>query len=507
MIVDRELVQKRKRGAMRKLCLWGLCLGAGLCLAGLGHAGDAQKASTGKVTVLASADDVRSALAPSLATAGRRSKKIEIKDDPDIAFVDNVKSADLPDLSGRVTDDPIEAAYYGIKVWAMACEKADSFDVDKVREAVYGLKFPAPGGEKMMDKSNQHTWKPVYIGEIKANGQFKIVKAMKGLVKPDSYSKYLHDPSIAGTDGKYPAPTGGPQAGKTYPQPDLSDDMVRVGILHSLSGTMAISETSLKDADLFAIEEINNAGGIKVGGKSYKIKPVIEDPASDWPLFAEKARKLITQDKVAMVEGCWTSVSRKSVLPVFEEYNALLFYPVQYEGEEQSKNVFYTAAPPNQQLNPAAAYMLDEGFRKFYLLGTDYVFPRTANKVLKAYLKYRGIPDANIIVEYTPFHHQDYQTIVQKIKSFATGGGACVLSTINGDSNVPFYKEFANQGLTSGDCPIMAFSVAEDELRAMDVPPLVGHLAAWNYYQSLNTAENQKFVQDFKAFCKAKGLK
>ena len=500
-------VLQRKRGAMKKLC-WGFALAVSLGVAGYGLAGDTQPstAPAGPI-VLASAGDVQHMLAPALATAARK-KKIEIKEDYDIVFVDTVKSADLPDASqGRVTDDPIEAAYYGVKVWAMACEKADSFDVDKVREAVYGLKFPAPGGEKMMDKSNQHVWKPVYIGEIKANGQFKILKGMKGLVKPDSYSKYLHDPSLPGTDGVYPAPTGGPKPGKEYPKPDLSDDTVRVGILHSLSGTMAISETSLKDADLFAIEEINAAGGIKVGGKSYKIKPVIEDPASDWPLFAEKARKLITQDKVAMVEGCWTSVSRKSVLPVFEEYNALLFYPVQYEGEEQSKNVFYTAAPPNQQLNPAAAYMLDEGFRKFYLLGTDYVFPRTANKVLKAYLKYRGIPDANIIEEYTPFHHQDYQTIVQKIKSFATGGGACVLSTINGDSNVPFYKEFANQGLTSGDCPIMAFSVAEDELRAMDVPPLVGHLAAWNYYQSLNTAENQKFVQDFKAFCKAKGLK
>jgi urea ABC transporter urea binding protein len=502
---------------MRKLCTWGFCLAASLSLAGSGQGGDAQLKSTslaqsanGKETVLASAADVRAVLAPTLATAGGKKgrAKIEIKDDPDIVFVEDVKSADLPDASvGRVTDDPIEAAYYGIKVWAAACEKADSFDVDKVRQAVYGLKFPAPGGEKKMDEANQHVYKPVFIGEIKANGQFKIIKAMKGLVKPDSYSKYLHDPNLPGTDGKFPAPTGGPQPGKTYPQPDLSDDTVRVGILHSLSGTMAISETSLKDADLFAIEEINNAGGIKVGGKSYKVKAVIEDPASDWPLFAEKARKLITQDKVAMVEGCWTSVSRKSVLPVFEEYNALLFYPVQYEGEEQSKNVFYTAAPPNQQLNPAAAYMLDEGFRKFYLLGTDYVFPRTANKVLKAYLKYRGIPDANIVEEYTPFHHQDYQTIVQKIKSFAAGGSACVLSTINGDSNVPFYKEFANQGLTSGECPIMAFSVAEDELRAMDVPPLVGHLAAWNYFQSINTPENQKFVQDFKAFCKAKNLK
>ena len=274
-------------------------------------------------------------------------------------------------------------------------------------------------------------------------------------------------------------------------------ESVKIGILHSLSGTMAISETSLKDVVLMAAEEINAKGGVL--GK--KIDPVVVDPASDWDLFAEKARDLITKEEVAVTFGCWTSVSRKSVLPVFEQYNELLFYPVQYEGEEQSLNVFYTAATPNQQLVPAAEYMMAEGSTKFYLLGTDYVFPRTANKVLKAFLKSKGVPDANVIEEYTPFHHQDYQTIVGKIKKFAAGGGACVLSTINGDSNVPFYKEFANQGLTSADCPIMAFSVAEDELRAMDVPPLVGHLACWNYYQSIDTPENNKFVKDFKAFC------
>ena len=425
--------------------------------------------------------------------------EIKINPDPDIVFVDDPDlSADLPDASdGRVTDDPIEAAYFGVYVWKAAVEKAGSFDIDKVREAVYGMEFDAPGGKKKMHESNQHVYKPVYIGEIKKNGQFKIVKSMTGLVEPESYSKYLHP------DGKFPAATGGPVAGKDYPKPDVTEKTVKLGILHSLSGTMAISETSLKDVVLFAVEEINAAGGVL----GRQIETVIEDPNSDWDLFAEKARKLITQDRVSVVFGCWTSVSRKSVLPVFEEYNHLLFYPVQYEGEEQSKNVFYTAAPPNQQLNPAAAYMIDEGYRKFYLLGTDYVFPRTANKVLKAYLKSRGIPDENIREEYTPFHHQDYQTIVQKIKEFAVSGDACVLSTINGDSNVPFYKEFANQGLTSGDCPIMAFSVAEDELRAMDVPPLVGHLATWNYYQSINTKENQRFVQNFKAFCKKKNLK
>lgn len=273
---------------------------------------------------------------------------------------------------------------------------------------------------------------------------------------------------------------------------------VKIGVLHSLSGTMAISEASLKDAVELAVEEINAAGGVL--GKMIEIVAV--DPASDWDLFAEKAEELILQEQVAVTFGCWTSVSRKSVLPKYEDNNALLFYPVQYEGEEQSLNVFYTAATPNQQLIPAAQYMMGEDggeCKKFYLLGTDYVFPRTANKVLKAFLKSEGVADENIIEEYTPFHHQDYQTIVGNIKDFAASGDACVLSTINGDSNVPFYKEFANQGLSSTDCPIMAFSVAEDELRAMDVPPLVGHLAAWNYFQSIDTPENLQFVNAFKA--------
>lgn len=281
------------------------------------------------------------------------------------------------------------------------------------------------------------------------------------------------------------------------------EDTVKIGILHSLSGTMAISETSLRDVVLMAVDEINADGGVL----GRQIEPVVVDPASNWPLFAEKAKELIAEKDVAVTFGCWTSVSRKSCLPVFEEYNALLFYPVQYEGEEQSLNVFYTGASPNQQLVPAAEYMMNEyASKKFYLLGTDYVFPRTANKVLKAYLKSVGVPDENIIEEYTPFHHQDYQTIVGNIKKFAAGGDACVLSTINGDSNVPFYREFANQGLTAEDCPIMAFSVAEDELRAMDVPPLVGHLAAWNYFQSIKSADNKQFVKNFKAYCKKNNL-
>ena len=280
---------------------------------------------------------------------------------------------------------------------------------------------------------------------------------------------------------------------------------VKVGVLHSLTGTMAISETSLKDVVLMAVDEINAKGGVL--GK--KIKPVVVDPASNWDLFAEKAKELILKDKVAVVFGCWTSVSRKSVLPVFEANKGLLFYPVQYEGEEQSPNIFYTGATPNQQLIPAAEYMMSsEGGtrKKFYLLGTDYVFPRTANKILKAFLLAKGVPEKNIIEEYTPFGHADYQTIVAKIKKFSEDGDACVLSTINGDSNVPFYKEFANQKLTADKCPIMAFSVAEDELRSMDTEFLVGHLAAWNYYQSLDLPENKVFVKNFKEYCKKSNL-
>jgi urea transport system substrate-binding protein len=280
---------------------------------------------------------------------------------------------------------------------------------------------------------------------------------------------------------------------------------VKVGVLHSLTGTMAISETSLRDAVQMAIEEINTAGGIL----GRPIEPVIVDPASNWDLFAEKARELITREKVAVVFGCWTSVSRKSVLPVFESLNGLLFYPVQYEGEEMSPQIFYTGATPNQQLIPAAAFMMSpEGGarKKFYLLGTDYVFPRTANRILKAYLLSVGVPESNIMEEYTPFGHADYQTIVGKVKEFGKSGDAAVLSTINGDSNVPFYKEFANQGLTSEQIPVMAFSVAEDELRSMETQHLAGHLAAWNYYQSIDSPENKKFVEAFKAFAERNGL-
>jgi len=284
-----------------------------------------------------------------------------------------------------------------------------------------------------------------------------------------------------------------------------SKEPIKIGVLHSLSGTMAISEVSLRDIVLMAVEEINAKGGVL----GRPLQPVVVDPASNWDLFAEKAKQLLLQDKVAVVFGCWTSVSRKSVLPVLENNNGLLFYPVQYEGEECSRNVFYTGATPNQQLVPAADYLMSKeggGYKKFYLLGTDYVFPRTANKILRAFLLAKGVPADSIAEEYTPFNHQDYQTIVGKIKRFAGGGNAAVLSTINGDSNVPFYKEFANQGLRSENAPIMAFSVAEDELRGMETAALVGHLAAWNYYQSIDAPQNRRFVANFKAYCKKHNL-
>jgi urea transport system substrate-binding protein len=280
---------------------------------------------------------------------------------------------------------------------------------------------------------------------------------------------------------------------------------IKVGILHSLSGTMAISETSLKDVALMTIEEINEKGGIL----GRKIEPVVVDPASDWPLFAEKAKELLTREKVAAVFGCWTSVSRKSVLPVFEELNGLLFYPVQYEGEESSWNVFYTGAAPNQQAIPAVEYLMSKeggGAKRFVLLGTDYVYPRTTNKILQYFLKSKGVAEADIMEKYTPFGHSDYQTIVADIKRFAQGKPTAVISTINGDSNVPFYKELANQGLKAEDVPVVAFSVGEEELRGIDATPLVGHLAAWNYFMSIDTPENKAFVEKWNAYVKKANL-
>jgi urea transport system substrate-binding protein len=280
---------------------------------------------------------------------------------------------------------------------------------------------------------------------------------------------------------------------------------IRVGILHSLSGTMAISETSLKDVALMTIDKINAAGGVL----KRKLEPVVVDPASNWPLFAEKARELIQKEQVAVVFGCWTSVSRKSVLPVFEELNGLLFYPVQYEGEESSYNVFYTGAAPNQQAIPAVEYLMSPkggAAKRWVLLGTDYVYPRTTNKILRYFLKSKGVSDDGIMEKYTPFGHSDYQTIVSDIKKFAAGARTAVVSTINGDSNVPFYKELANQGLKASDIPVVAFSVGEEELRGIDTKPLVGHLAAWNYFMSINTPENHTFISEFKAYAKAKNL-
>ena len=283
-------------------------------------------------------------------------------------------------------------------------------------------------------------------------------------------------------------------------------DTIKVGILHSLSGTMAISETVLKDVALMTIEEINAKGGVM--GK--KLEPVVVDPASNWPLFAEKAKQLIDQDKVAVTFGCWTSVSRKSVLPVFEEKNALLFYPVQYEGEELSKNVFYTGAAPNQQAIPAVEYLMSKdggSAKRFVLLGTDYVYPRTTNKILRAFLKSKGVAEADIMEDYTPFGHSDYQSIIAKIKKFASEGKkTAVVSTINGDSNVPFYKELGNQGLKATDVPVVAFSVGEEELRGVDTKPLVGHLAAWNYFMSIKSPANTAFVKQWSDYAKAKGI-
>jgi len=279
-----------------------------------------------------------------------------------------------------------------------------------------------------------------------------------------------------------------------------AQEAVKVGILHSLSGTMAISEAPIKEVVLMALEEINAAGGVL----GRKVEAVIEDPASNWDLFAEKAKKLLQEDKVATVFGCWTSVSRKSVLPVFERLNGLLFYPVQYEGEECSKNVVYTGATINQQATPAVDYLMgSEGGNKkrFYLIGTDYVYPRTTNKILRLYLQQKGVKASDIQEEYTPFHHQDYQTIVGKIKSFCAGGDAAVINTINGDSNVPFFKELANQGVTAESCPSISFSFAEVELQTLDVKPLAGHMASWNYYMSLKTPQNLQWIKAYKAWC------
>ncbi len=279
-----------------------------------------------------------------------------------------------------------------------------------------------------------------------------------------------------------------------------AQDTIKVGVLHSLSGTMAISETTLKDTMLFLIEEQNKKGGLL--GK--KLEAVVVDPASNWPLFAEKARELITKEKVAVVFGCWTSVSRKSVLPVFKELNSILFYPVQYEGEESERNVFYTGAAPNQQAIPAVDYLAkEEKVQRWVLAGTDYVYPRTTNKILEAYLKSKGVKQEDIMINYTPFGHSDWQTIVADIKKFGSAGKkTAIVSTINGDANVPFYKELGNQGIKASDIPSVAFSVGEEELAGIDTKPLVGHMAAWNYFQSIKSPANAEFIKKWQAFTK-----
>ena len=277
-------------------------------------------------------------------------------------------------------------------------------------------------------------------------------------------------------------------------------DTIKVGVLHSLSGTMAISETTLKDTVLMMIDEQNKKGGLL--GK--KLEAVVVDPASNWPLFAEKAEQLLVKDKVAVVFGCWTSVSRKSVLPVFEKNNGLLFYPVQYEGEESSKNVFYTGAAPNQQAIPAVDYLMNDiGVKRWVLAGTDYVYPRTTNKILEAYLKAKGVAQADIMINYTPFGHSDWQSIVAEIKKFGSAGKkTAVVSTINGDANVPFYKELGNQKISAEDIPVVAFSVGEEELSGLDTKPLVGHLAAWNYFMSVKSPVNDAWIKKWHAFTK-----
>ncbi len=276
-----------------------------------------------------------------------------------------------------------------------------------------------------------------------------------------------------------------------------AEDTIKIGVLHSLSGTMAISETTLKDTVQMLVDEQNKKGGVL--GK--KIEAVVVDPASNWPLFAEKARELISKDKVSAIFGCWTSVSRKSVLPVVEELNGILFYPVQYEGEESSKNVFYTGAAPNQQAIPAVDYLLKQGVKRWALVGTDYVYPRTANKILEAYLKSKGFNDEDIMISYTPFGHSDWQSIVSDIKKFGTAGKkTAVVSTINGDANVPFYKELSNQGISAKDIPVVAFSVGEEELSGIDTKPLVGHLAAWNYFESVDSDANDDFIEEWHKY-------
>src|SRR5215472_17526078 len=315
-------------------------------------------------------------------------------------------------------------------------------------------------------------------------------------------SKSLHAVASRPAVCRWLGATAGLAMGLAAALPANAQDTIKVGVLHSLSGTMAISETTLKDVVLMLIDEQNKKGGLL--GK--KLEAVVVDPASNWPLFAEKARELISKDKVSVVFGCWTSVSRKSVLPVFKELDSILFYPVQYEGEESERNVFYTGAAPNQQAIPAVDYLMsaDGGsVKRWVLAGTDYVYPRTTNKILEAYLKQKGVAQEDIMINYTPFGHSDWQTIVADIKKFGSAGKkTAVVSTINGDANVPFYKELGNQGVKATDIPVVAFSVGEEELAGLDTKPLVGHLAAWNYFESIRNPANSAFIKQWHEFTK-----
>src|SRR6186713_2084143 len=313
-------------------------------------------------------------------------------------------------------------------------------------------------------------------------------------------TQLTHDIATPLSRRRWLAATAGIAFGVAATSSAMAQDTIKIGILHSLSGTMAISETTLKDTMLFLIDEQNKKGGVL--GK--KLEAVVVDPASNWPLFAEKARELISKDKVSVVFGCWTSVSRKSVLPVFKELNSILFYPVQYEGEESERNVFYTGAAPNQQAIPAVDYLMkDEKVKRWVLAGTDYVYPRTTNKILEAYLKSKGVKQEDIMINYTPFGHADWQTLVADIKKFGSAGKkTAIVSTINGDANVPFYKELGNQKISAEDIPVVAFSVGEEELSGIDTKPLLGHLAAWNYFESIKTPENDKFIKAWQAYTK-----
>jgi urea transport system substrate-binding protein len=314
--------------------------------------------------------------------------------------------------------------------------------------------------------------------------------------------KSLHAVASRPAARRWLAATAGLAMGLAVALPAKAEDTIKVGVLHSLSGTMAISETTLKDVVLMLIDEQNKKGGLL--GK--KLEAVVVDPASNWPLFAEKARELISKDKVAVVFGCWTSVSRKSVLPVFKELDSILFYPVQYEGEESERNVFYTGAAPNQQAIPAVDYLMSKdggSVKRWVLEGTDYVYPRTTNKILEAYLKAKGVAAEDIMINYTPFGHSDWQTEVAKIKAFGSAGKkTAVVSTINGDANVPFYKELGNQGIKATDIPVVAFSVGEEELAGLDTKPLLGHLAAWNYFESIKNSGNADFIKEWHTFTK-----